>query len=306
MKRVVITGSNGFVGRNLVRAWHKKYDLVTVDLPPSLFDVSTVEPFGSLVETFHCPADLRDEQYAIADYIVNTDTIVHLAARTRINQSWAEYKDYYMTNVAATQELYAHAREKRVKKFIYFSSSSVYGNNSRAMCETDSLHPTNPYAISKVAAEMALQAEAQRGGPDLIIVRPFTMYGDFMNFGENALAVAKFINNASKEIPLQLDAGGMQERDYTHVDDAIQALDIIMEKGQHGDIFNIGTGTCISIKKIADAISSLQVVTPPRTGHIDRTLADIGRLKALGYEPRSDFFWWLQNFLDRYKLVKHF
>ena len=305
MKKVVITGSDGFVGRNLVRAWHNKYDLITIDLPPSLFDLKSHE-YNPKIKTQHLSLDLRDEQYVLADYFSGVDTVIHLAARTRINPSWHDYKDYYDTNVSATQELYTLARTKRVKRFVYFSSSSVYGNSSGASKETDRLHPTNPYAISKASAEMALQAEALRGGPDLIIVRPFTMYGDFMAFGDNALAIARFIDNSSKDIPLQLDAGGFQERDYTHVNDTIQALDLIMEKAQHGDIFNVGTGRSISIKSIADVISSLQVITPARTGHIDKTLADISRLEALGYRPKEDFFTWLQNFLDQYKLKKNF
>ncbi len=300
MSRILITGVNGFVGRNLVDMWHTSHRILGIDLPPQLFSISTLEPYTEWMDqAYHY--DLRTQAHIIHDHLHNSDIVVHCAARTRINPSWQDYSDYYDTNVTASHKLFEACQRSNIKKFIYFSSSSVYGN-AETMSETTALNPTNPYAVSKAAAEMALRVQAQKGNTELIIVRPFTMYGKYMNFGSDALAIAKFINAANKDEPLMLDAGGTQHRDYICVEDAVRALDLIIEHGSNGDVYNIGTGETVSIKEIADCISYRQIVGPPRLGHIERTCADITRLRQLGFEPKIKLIPWLTNYIKQLKL----
>lgn len=302
MARILITGINGFFGRNLVKRWIGKHEMIGLDLPPQLFDMQSMEPYMTWHESInHC--DLREDVDYIKDLLKNVDIVLHCAARTRIDPSWQEFEDYYTTNVSASQSLFRACQRQGIKKFVYFSSSSVYGNNpNQFMNEDDPLMPTNPYAVSKMAAEHALRVQALKGETELIVVRPFTMYGDYMNFGTYSLVIAKFLKALDKDVPLLLEGGGTQERDFVHAHDAIRALELIMEHGKHGDVYNIGTGKTVTIKEIADLVSHKQVVGPSRTGAIQRTCADITRLKELGYTPKIELLNWLTNYIADFKL----
>ena len=293
----MITGANGFFGRNLVQAWKNRYELTGLDYQGHVN--STKEPF----DPWHRDVimqDLTKDQDIPA--LANQDIVVHLAAKTRITPSWNNIASYYETNITASQQLFRRCQQHGVKQFIYFSSSSVYGNRWSKINESSELRPTNPYAVSKTAAEMALSVQAQTGDTELIIVRPFTMYGDYMNFGEGALAIAKFIMAREQDEPLLMEGHGKKERDFVHASDAVRALELIMTQGQHKGIFNIGTGSYVSIKDIADTVSYKQVIVPDRQGAIERTWADISKIQALGYQPSVDLLEWLAVYLKTYNL----
>lgn len=300
--RILITGANGFFGRNLYRAWKDQHDLLLTDLPPELFAIQTKEPYERQTDNwFHC--DIRDSAYVVNDHLKDIDVIIHLAAKTRIDPSWNEFETYYSTNITASQTLFRLAQTNGVKKFVYFSSSSVYGNSTnKQQRETDLLSPTNPYAVSKMAAEMALGVQTLRGSTELIVVRPFTMYGDYMSYGNYSLAIAKFLKARERNQPIIIEGGGTQTRDFVHASDAIAALELIVEHGRAGDIYNIGTGTTTSIKTLADIVSDQQVQAPARIGAVKRTCADISRLQALGYKPKIKIKEWLTERVKEIKL----
>lgn len=288
----MITGANGFFGRNLVQAWKDRYELTGLDYADHVS--STKEPF----DYWHRNVLLQDLTLPIAiPRLEQQHTVIHLAAKTRITPSWNHIRSYYETNITATQQLFRQCQEQGVKRFVYFSSSSVYGNRWTKVSESAELRPTNPYAVSKASAEMALSVQAQMGDTELIIVRPFTMYGDYMNFGEGALAIAKFIAARERDEPLLLEGHGRKERDFVHASDAIKALDLILAHGRHRDVFNIGTGQTVSIKDIADAVTHKQVIVPDRPGPIERTWADISKIRAFGFAPSVDLLEWLAVYL---------
>lgn len=297
MKRILITGINGFVGRNLVDKWINKFELIGLDLPPDLFEDRAKED-----AKWHASinqVDLREDAAYYMFLLENVDTVIHCAARTRIPASWTEYEDYFRTNLTASYKLFEACQQQGVKKFIYFSSSSVYGNGITSMNvasrESDPLLPTNPYAVSKMAAEAALTALSVKGNTELVIVRPFTMYGEHMNYGKYSLAIAKFLLAAQQGKPLMIDGTGQQRRDFIHVDDAIRALELIMEHSKHGDVYNIGTGSTVSVQELADAVSHRQVRVPDRIGAVSATCADITKLLQLGYLPTISVLDWLTS-----------
>jgi len=151
---------------------------------------------------------------------------------------------------------------------------------------------------------MALRTQTLKGETELIIVRPFTMYGDYMNFGRYSLAIAKFLKSHGKNEPLSIDGDGTQRRDFIHASDAIAALELILQHGKNGDVYNIGTGTTVSVQEIADTISPKQVRVPDRVGAIKLTCANISRLRALGYEPKVQLLDWLTQQVKDFKITK--
>jgi nucleoside-diphosphate-sugar epimerase len=233
------------------------------------------------------------------------DVVLHLANRARIDPSWYDYGDYYNTNITSTQLFFEAAQRAGVKKFIHVSSSSVYGNNGKLkQKESDPLMPTNPYAVSKMAGEWALHVQSLKADTELIIVRPFTMYGDYMDDSRDALVIQKFISAWEKDLPLLLHGGGDQRRDFIHVYDAIRGLMMILEHGENGDVYNLGTGRSVSIKQLADVISHKQVKVPARPGAVAITEADITRMNEIGFEPMVDVIEWLTKIMQELKLKK--
>lgn len=305
MTKILITGANGFFGRNLIRSWRNRHTLYGIDLPTHLSKNATREPYADYLSSIVAPCDITGHDLVpLMSQMTRSEIVIHLAAKTRITPSWNEQQSYYNTNLIGSLSAFEIAQGLGVKKFVYFSSSSVYGTNKN-MSEYSAMNPTNPYAVSKMAAETALTVQANKGDTELIIVRPFTMYGDFMALGKYSLAISKFLEAWEKDEPLILEGTGSQSRDFVHADDAIQALELILEKAKHLDIFNIGTGTTASIKSIADFISDKQILGPARTGHIERTCADITRLTALGYKPKVDLFEWLTDELAKRTITKN-
>ena len=292
--KILITGAAGFFGRNLVYKLSEEHSLECIDLPLELFDNAERERFYN--DYNGCGADISEDLWQVKQRMMDCEIVIHLANKTRISPSWNEYEEYYRQNIGTSQKIFSLSQTLGVKKFIYFSSSSVYGDNGWVPNrETDPLAPTSPYAISKMAAEAALTAQSSRGKTELVIVRPFTMYGPFMETGKYALVISKFIEAAQAGDPLLLDATGSQTRDFVHVSDAIEALKLIIEHGKDRDVYNVGSGTSVTIRELADIVSTKQVETPPRLGHIPSTLADITKLTKLGWSPSINVKSWLTN-----------
>ena len=302
--KILITGAHGFFGRNLARAWANTHQLLLTDCVDSFAEAPN--DYLPSNRFFHC--DLLTSMYVLRDHMRmnGSEIVVHCAARTRITPSWEQYPDYYNTNISASLELFEMAQKAGVKKFIYFSSSSVYGNNNTTtQLETDKLNLTSPYAVSKMAAEAALLAQSYLGTTELIIVRPFTMYGDYMSYGTYALVISKFLAAMENNEPIILDGGGLQTRDFVHVSDAIAALELLVSNATNRNIYNIGSGTAVSIKQLADVIPCTQIVGPLRIGPIKRTCANINKLRQLGYEPKVNVIEWLTAQVKELTVKQH-
>jgi UDP-glucose 4-epimerase len=293
---ILLTGALGFLGRNLVEHLNHTQHSVT------LVDLTATNLKGHLVHA----VDIVNEHSQLSNLMESQDIVVHAANVARVEPSWQHYAHYYNSNITGSHTAFKLAQAQGVKKFIYISSSSVYGqthgNPSR---EDDALNPTNPYGVSKLAAEHALRVQAQQGDTELIIVRPFCMYGEFMDRGPNGLVISKFIQAWAQGLPLELDNGGTQTRDFIHASDAVKGLMQIIAQGRNGDVFNLGSGTTVSIKELADLISYNQQDSARRIGHVECTLADISRLRALGFEPKVDVRQWLTNAVQDIKLKNH-
>ena len=278
-----------------------KDELMLTDLPPYLFDAAVKENWWMGHNIFHCDLDTNLAEFS--QHIDNVDTVVHLANRTRITPSWVDYDQYYKTNITSTQRLFEICQLKGVKRFIYISSSSVYGNNgTQEQTEDSPLRPTNPYAVSKVAAEMALSVQATKGTTELVIVRPFTMYGDFMDYGPNALVIAKFLDALDRNEPLVIHGEGTQTRDFLHSSDAVIGLKLIIDYGRNGEVYNLGTGVTTSINDLAEIVSYKQIKSTDRAGAVAVTRANIDKLKALGFMPQVSVTEWLTSRVKEIKL----
>lgn len=289
--RFLITGAAGFVGKQLVkRLIAQGHEVWAVD--------KIFHDFESDLVKF-TQADVREMFLIDPEMFETAHTAIHLANLARIDPSWEKAIDYYDVNILGTLDFYRRCQRDGIPKFMYVSSSSVYGNNKfNLQHETYPLSPTNPYAISKQCAEQSLLAFAN-DTTDLLVVRPFTMYGSTMATEHNALAIGKFVHAYKNKRPLTVHGTGDQRRDFIHVDEAIDAMLLLLDKGKRNNIYNIGTGKAVSINEIVEVFKSSVITAPARPGPDYDTCADIDKLRALGFDPKITLLEWLRGQLKQ-------
>lgn len=291
MKTAVVTGSHGFIGSALVDALEANGVLV------DCFDVKTGYPVD------------RNKYSRIERSIKDSDIVFHLSCLT---QELAEenYELSTATNVDDTAAIAALCGIHK-KRLIFTSSASVYGNQKGALSESSPTMPTSVYGIHKLAAEHFVRKLA----PDHAILRLSNVYGPGQT-PDNPYCgfIGKAFSSILADTPLTLFDDGMQTRDWTYIDDVVEALLYFSEKGELGGQFtlNIANGTAFSVNQVAVQLAELTdrnlegLVMPPRSiDNIRHRLLDISTAHAMGWGPttslkeglRRTLQWW-RNYED--------
>ncbi|MFW6137295.1 MAG: NAD-dependent epimerase/dehydratase family protein, partial [Candidatus Aminicenantaceae bacterium] len=221
------------------------------------------------------------------------DVIFHLAAQAGVRSSWGrKFSDYTWNNIESTQKILEACRADPVKKLVYASSSSVYGDcPDLPMREASSLFPYSPYGVTKLAGEHLCSLYFRNYGIPAVSLRFFTVYGP----GQRPdMAFHKFFKSAAENKPVSVYGSGEQTRDFTYIDDIVEANLAAMGKGKPGEVYNIGGGHNWKIK---DIFPLLNEVTgrkikinhiEKQKGDVAHTSADISKAKAdLGYNPQT-------------------
>lgn len=298
--RVVVTGAAGFIGSHLCEALLARgFHVTGVDSFDPCYDVRIKRK--NLVQ-----AELDDRFELIEGSIndVNLESVVsgakcvfHLAARAGVRDSWAERFDEYVdANVRATQRLCEACRGKPLERFVYASSSSVYGDTAALpMNEGHPTRPFSPYGVTKLAGEALCLLYRQNFGVPAVCLRFFTVYGPRQR---PDMAFHKFIASALDGRPIEVFGHGNQTRDFTYVSDAVDAALLAAEYGGAQAVFNIGGGSRISLNAALEALGAglagkaqVEVVfREPVKGDVMHTYADIGLVaRELGYSPKVGF-----------------
>ncbi|MEM4346992.1 MAG: GDP-mannose 4,6-dehydratase [Candidatus Altiarchaeota archaeon] len=222
----------------------------------------------------------------------NIEYIFHEAAQGGVRKSWGkDFEIYTQNNILATQKLLEACKELKIKKFIYASSSSVYGDVKKfPMKENSITKPISPYGVSKLAAENLCQLYWKNFSVPCISLRYFTVYGPRQR---PDMAFHKFIKAILLGKNFEVYGSGEQTRDFTFVSDIVEANILAMNSNAEGEIFNIGGGSRISINEI---IKILEEITNRKAdvsyiekqkGDMADTIADISKArKILGYKPK--------------------
>ncbi|MEA2626943.1 MAG: hypothetical protein QOD06_2988 [Candidatus Binatota bacterium] len=293
--KCVVTGVAGFVGSHLAEALIDRGEEVVgidcfLDYYPRLLKERNLSRLRKsdrfrLVEADLARADL-------APLVAGAEWIFHQAAQAGVRASWGkDFSIYTESNVHATQRLLEAARDAGVRRLVYASSSSVYGDtDDLPMRETSLPRPVSPYGVTKLAAEHLCWLYWKNYGLETVSLRYFTVYGPRQR---PDMAFHRFLKSAllGDEIPLYDD--GEQTRDFTYVADAIAANLAAVERGTGGGIYNIGGGSRVSINRVLETISDIsgRAVRVRREGRqkgdVRHTAADTSRARAdLGFEPR--------------------
>jgi UDP-glucose 4-epimerase len=286
-RRILVTGGAGFVGGALTQKLVEAGARVTVldDLFTGKAD--TIPTGAEFVEGSVTDAKLVEELVAA------NSLIFHLAARNII-ASTSNPRDDFMTNIGGTLNILLAARQSKVDRIVYTGSASVYGNpRSIPINEDDFLVPLSPYAVSKLGGENYAQAFYESYGLPTACVRYSNVYGPGQR-PDNPYCgvVSKFLVDAHAGRPLSIHGDGEQTRDYTYVDDAVEAtmLAAIRPRAE-GEVFNVGTGIETSVNGLAIAIGHALDV-PVELRHIDRRDIDNIRRRVVNIEKARRMLRW--------------
>lgn len=319
---ILVTGGAGFIGSHLVDKLIKdKNEIIIIDSFNNYYDPKIKENnIKEIKETIKANnlktdslktyrEDIRNEEIIKEIFKnENIDIVVHLAAMAGVRPSINNPKLYYDINITGTLNLLEACKENNINKFIFASSSSVYGNNKTTpFSEDDNVdYPISPYASTKKSGELLCHTYHTLYGISIACLRFFTVYGPRQR---PDLAIHKFTNLAlqNKEIPFFGD--GKSERDYTYIDDIIdgvvKAVNWIDEDEIKYDVFNLGESQTISLNKMVETIESklgrkIKInKLPMQPGDVKRTYADISKSKkVLGYDPSTSFEEGIEKFIE--------
>jgi UDP-glucose 4-epimerase len=290
---VGILGSKGFIGGHLVDHYLTHgHDVIGLD-NGSTGEYINVEAINYHIDLLTCT------QQELIEIIGKCDVIIHLASTARVQPSFANPTYYFQNNLGNLVNV-LNALKHWKGKFVYFSSSSVYSSSLYyGSSEENSLNPLSPYGLSKKMAEDMVLFYHQMFGLDVKIVRPFNVYGDRMSsLGGYSTAIQIFFDQFKAGKPLTVFGDGSQTRDFTHIQDIIQGLELVIQSVTTDLIFNIANGTPHSINSIVATFPyTCEVEYLPEVSEPKNTKGSILRIKSLGYSPKYNVLEWITNHL---------
>ena len=286
--KVLVTGGAGFVGREVVFNLIKRgYAVTVLDKAEKPVDFKLVKYIkGDIQNAAKCVMASAGQDY-----------IIHLAAKPRIPESFIDPDSYYENNVTGTKNMLTAAHAVGIRKFVYASSSSIYGNNPAPHKPYHKPDPLNYYAMTKLFGEHLCRQYKNMFDVNYNVLRFFTVYGpEQPGCDDKGLMIAKFARLAKDGEALTVHGDGEYKRDYIHVSDVAEGIIASMESKVKSEIFNLGTGTNISVNSVVDILRkeypglTVEHTEKPK-GYASETLADISKAKKLlGWEPKVNQF----------------
>lgn len=289
--KVVITGGAGFIGSNMAQRIAKTNQCIVID------DLSTGRMTNISAEVKSCSLEFIKGSILDIELLRRTfervDYVFHMAALPSVPRSLEDPVTSSMVNLIGTLNVLLASRDNKVKKVVYASSSSVYGDTLELpKNERLSPNPLSPYAIAKLAGEQNCAVFNRVFGLATVSLRYFNVYGPRQDpNSQYAAVIPRFIKRILNNEPPVIFGDGNQTRDFTFVKDVVDAVILAAQSDATG-VFNIGTGHSVSINYLADIIMDLAgnkiepIHLDRREGDIRDSIADISKASAIGYKPK--------------------
>lgn len=315
-RRVLVTGGAGFIGSHLCQRLVAQGDEVTIldELNDYYSPALKQENLAAVLDT----GAVRFFRHDICDaerverifQEVRPEAVIHLAARAGVRPSLEQPLLYARVNVEGTTALLEASRKAGVRKFVFASSSSVYGVANRVPFSEEDLTnlPVSPYAATKLAGEKICYTYSHLYGISVVCLRFFTVYGPRQR---PDLAIRKFTESIDAGRPIPFFGDGASGRDYTFIEDTVQGILAALDYGCSYDIFNLGNSHPVSLSAMVETIEAalgqkaIIQRLPEQPGDVPITYADISKAeRLLGYSPKTPFATGIERFVEWYRRRK--
>lgn len=294
--KYLVTGGAGFIGGHIVdRLINEGNEVVIVDN----LSTGNKSSINSAANFINLDLSERRNKLALCEAMENVDTVFHTAALARVQPSIKDPQKYHKANVDGTFNLLMSARDSKVRRVVYSASSSAYGDQSQMpITETMPTAPISPYALNKLIGEQYCFVFSKCYGLETVNLRYFNVYGERQAVnGAYSTVIGVFLKQSYDRKKLTITNDGEQRRDFTYVQDVVEAniLAAKSDKVGEGEVINIGRGNNHSVNEIAEMIGG---ETEFIGGRLEprETLADNSKAKELlGWEPKINIKDWLTN-----------
>jgi nucleoside-diphosphate-sugar epimerase len=309
--RYVVTGGAGFIGSNTVDELVKRgHSVVVLDDLSAGKEENLAEIRNKITFIKGSITDIETVRKAMHE----ADYVLHLAARTSVPRSVKDPIESNRINIDGTLNVLVAARDAKVKRIVFAASSSAYGETpTLPKVETMQPAPISPYGVTKFVGELYLQTFGRCYGLENVSLRYFNVFGPRQDPSSPYSGVlAKFCNAALEQTQPLIFGDGEQTRDFTYVENAVQANLLAFEAPNvSGKVFNVGVSGRVSLNEVVDLLSKISghrmdaKHDPPREGDIRDSQADITQARnLLGYDPRVDFEEGLRRTFEWYKTTQ--
>ena len=303
--KALVTGCAGFIGSHLTeRLLRDGFDVIGIDC--------FTDYYPREYKDKNIKNALEDERFTLIeqdirsmDAFPDVNYVFHQAAQAGVRKSWGrDFEIYARDNILATQRLLEYYKDCGIKKFVYASSSSVYGDCELPMKETRMLKPVSPYGVTKLAAENLCYLYYENYGVPTASLRYFTVYGPRQR---PDMAIHLFVRAILNREEITVYGDGNQTRDFTFVDDVVEANLLAAMSSSQGEVFNVGGGTRISVNeliKIMENVTGRRAVVKyieKQKGDVKDTLADADKIGKLGWKPKVGIEEGIRRFVEWYE-----
>lgn len=281
-------------------------DVTVLDKLTYAGNIENLAPVANSPRYHFVQGDICDSGL-LAELMPGFDAVVHFAAESHVDRSITGAADFVLTNVLGTQQLLQAALNAQVERFVHVSTDEVYGSIETGSWPEDwPLAPNSPYSASKASSDLLARAYHQTFGMDVRITRCSNNYGPYQ-FPEKVIPL--FVTNLMDGLPVPLYGSGTNVRDWLHVDDHCNGIQMVLDRGRAGEVYNIGGGTELTNVELTELILDAMGAGPEmikrvadRKGHDLRYSVDISKISAeLGYTPQVPFAQGLAETIDWYR-----
>ena len=303
--KALVTGCAGFIGSNLTDQLLKdKFQVIGID--------SLTTYYSKEMKKSNIRNALRNKNFYFIEKDIlkiknfpEVDFVFHLAAQAGVRDSWGKnFHSYVKDNVEVTQRLLEFYKDFKIKKFVYSSSSSVYGDSKLPMNENSILKPISPYGVTKLDAENLCYLYWKNYNLPIISLRYFSVYGPRQRPDMVIYKIVKSIINGNEML---IYGNGEQKRDFTYIDDVVNAIIVSANMNFTGEVFNVGGGSTISINNL---VKEIETITGEKAiinysekvkGDAKDTWADLSKIKQLlNWYPKFDIKSGLREYIYWY------